>query len=145
MKDLIIQALNEASVILEKRTPSTKVNTIQVSIRDVNPLELLQFMKDNNIPDNAYFDGIENGYDAYDDICLSYDIDIPTTNEEKLKYNRYHFIGIAWKLIFDIHIKNGYNMVYNSALLKDSDIYNMYINKEFDRIVEYYSLKFIKI
>jgi len=45
-------------------------------------------------------------------------------------------------------MKNGYKRTgYNSGLLKqfdDTTVYDMYISKDFDRLVKYYSLPFVK-
>ena len=148
MKELIIQSLNTAFTVLEKRTPLTKKKAESVSIIDINPIDIPSFMKTNNIPNDASFDGRDNGYDAWDDILLSWEIDIPTTDKDKLKFKRDKFSSIAFKLVYDLLIKNGYKRVgYSSSLLKqfdDTTVYDMYINKDFDRLVKYYSLPFVK-
>lgn len=146
MKDLLIPALNDAFILLEKRVPQTKKETKYVNIEDVEPLDIVKFMKDNNIPNNAHFGGKPNGYDAFDEICLCYNIDVPTTNNEKLIYKRYTYTTIAWKLIYDKLIKNGYKRIpfnsYNE--FKNTTIYDMYVKKDFDSLVRYYSLHFTK-
>jgi len=148
MKDLIIQALNDAIVILDNRIPQTKKKTIYVNIDDVKPADILSFMKDNDIPATAEFGGKPNGYDAFDEVCLVYDVDIPTTEKDKLKAKKDRFTNIAFRAVYDLLIANGYKRVgYRSGLLKPFDnttVYDMYINKEFDRLVEYYSLPFVK-
>jgi hypothetical protein len=148
MKELIVQALNDAIVRLEDNIPQTKKNTIYVGIEDVKPTDILSFMKDNNIPDTAEFGGKPNGYDAFDEMCLVYDVDIPTTDKDKLKLKRSRFTNFAFRAVYDLLIVNGYKRVgYRSSLLKpfdDTTVYDMYINKEFDRLVEYYSLPFVK-
>lgn len=148
MKDLITQALNNAFGILEKQIPQTKKKTESISIIDVKPSELLSFMKSNDIPNDAVFSGRDNGYDAWDDIVLSWEIDIPTTDKDKKAFKRKRFTDIAWKVVYDILMKNGYKRVgYNSGLLKqfdDTTVYDMFISKDFDRLVKYYSLPFVK-
>jgi hypothetical protein len=148
MKDLIVQALSAAIVLLESRTPQTKKKTIYVGIEDVKPADILSFMEDNDIPDTAEFGGKPNGYDAFDEVCLVYDVDIPTTDKDKLKAKRDRFTNIAFRAVYDLLLANGYKSVgYRSNLLKPFDnttVYDMYINKEFDRLVEYYSLPFVK-
>ena len=143
MKDLIKKALDDAFILLEKRIPQTKKETKYICIEDVNPLEFYQFMKDNNIPDNAYFGGKPNDYDSFDQVCLCYDVDIPTTEKDKLNFCQESFSSIAWKCILDLLIKNGYKEIsYNSGLLKQFDgatVYDMYINNDYDMLVKYYS------
>jgi hypothetical protein len=108
----------------------------------------LRHMKDNNIPYNAYFKGIENGYDAYSGYCLAYDIQIPTTEKDKSKskFRIDRFGTFAFKNVYDLLTTNGFKRVgYNSGLLKEFDdttVYDMFINNEFDRLVKYYSLSF---
>ncbi|MFW6219979.1 MAG: hypothetical protein ACOC33_03990 [bacterium] len=150
MKDLIIAALNDAMTLLIKQIPQTKKKIKSIDISDISPSELTQFMKKNNIPDTVYFDGRNNSYDAWDigTIVLSWEINVPTTDEDKLKFKKQRFSTIAWKFVYDILIKNGYKRKgYNSGLLKefnDTTIYDMYINKDLNRLVKYYSLSFSK-
>ena len=100
MKNLIEKALDEAKVKLGKRTPLMKKQTETISIMDVSPIDLREFMKDNNVPDDAEFDGRDNGYDAWDDIQLSWNIDVPTTDKDKTDHDRRVFTTIAFKLVF---------------------------------------------
>ena len=64
MKDLIIKALSDACAKFDKTIPQTKKDEKFISISDVNPSDIVQFMKDNNIPNDATFGGADNGYDA---------------------------------------------------------------------------------
>ena len=91
MKNLIIKALDEAFTILENQVPQTKKKTETISIQDIKPLELISFMKSNNIPNDAYFTGTDNGYDGWDDIVLAWEVDVPTSEKEKLEYKNYRF------------------------------------------------------
>jgi len=148
MKELIIRTLDNAHSLLEKQVPKTKKKTKCVSIQEVNPLELSSFMKSNNIPNDAYFTGTDNGYDAWDDVVLAWEIEIPTTEKDKLIFKRKRFSSIAFKHVYKLLTKNAYKRVgYNTSLLKEFDdttIYDMYINKDFDRLVKYYLLSFKK-
>jgi hypothetical protein len=150
MKNLIIDALDEAYIRLEKQIPQTKKEMKTISIGDVKPLELTKFMKDNDVPDDAYFSGRDNGYDGWEvgDIVLAWDIDVPTNEKEKLKYSKDRFRNIAWQYVYRSLTTNGYTRVgYSSGLLKqfdDTTVYDMYMDKDFDRLVKYYSLPFIK-
>lgn len=149
MKDLIIQALEKAILQLENRVPKTKAHTKYFNIDDANPLLLAEFMKENNIPDNAYFAGIPNSYDSFDGIALAYDISIETTDLEREKFKNRVFTDIAFKEVFNLLKENGFKRVgYNTGLLKEFDnttVYKMFQNKELDRLVKYYSLRFQKI
>jgi Uma2 family endonuclease len=146
MKTLIIEALDKAFESLIKNVPLTKKKTEYVSIIDVNPLELTKFMKKNKIPKDASFGGRENGYDGWDDICLVWEVDVPTTETDRLKYKKERFTNIAFQSVRELLLINNYKRVgYNTRHLnefRDTTVYDMYINKEFDRLVRYYSLPF---
>jgi hypothetical protein len=147
MKDLIKDALTEAFTLLEKQRPKTKKEIRSIFI-DVEPLGLLKFMKDNNVPDDAFFSVHDDSSPfSSQELLLSWYVDVPTTERDDLKYNRNRFNAIAWSRLYPIMIENGYKRVgFNSGLLsnfKDTTVYDMYIEKDFDRLVEYYSLPFI--
>lgn len=148
MKDLIIKALDEAIKKLESSTPKTKTKEKTISVIDVEPLKIPSFMKENGIPDDAWFNTKTNEEDGYDDVVLSWDIGIPTTENDRDKYRRRRFSSIAFKFVFDALTGNGYERVgFNSGLLKEFDdttVYDMYMCKSFDRLVKYYSLFFKK-
>lgn len=147
MKDLIIEALNDVIVGLEARVPQTKKEGVYVNIDDVSPLDISKFMMEKNIPSDAHFAGKPNGYDSFDAVCLYYEIDVPTTKFEKTQYKRRLFNNIAFKKVYNSLILNGYKRVgFNSGLLKefnDTTVYDMYITKDFNRLVKYYSLYFV--
>jgi hypothetical protein len=149
MEDLIIQALDEAVVVLESNLPQWKIDVVQVDIDDVTPVNLAQFMKDNNIPDTAYFGLYEGGgFGRALEVCLYYQVDIPLTEQEKLKVRRNRFNHVSFKYVHDVLIKNGYNRAgcwsNQYSEFGNTCVYDMYINKHFDRLVKYYSLAFQK-
>jgi len=148
MKDLIITALNEANTVLEKRVPKTKKDYIQVSIEDVKPLELINFMKENNIPDDAQFSTTYEGETSFGssvDSSLFYWVEIETTSQDKLRFRKDKFSTIAFRLVSETLTKEGYKRKgFNSGLLKEFDcVYDMYMSGDFDRLVKYYSLYFV--
>lgn len=148
MKDLIIQALDGAIIKFDKQIPLTKKETKYINITNIKPLDIGNFIKENNLPDDVYFGGKPNGYDSFDEVCLCYEVFVPTTEKEKLKFKQKNFSTIAFKFVYDTLTNNGYKRVgFNTGLLKEFDnttVYDMYINKEFDRLVKYYSLPFVK-
>jgi len=149
MKNLIKDALDKAIVFLDKQIPQTKsIRKYSDSIMDVSPLDMADYMKANDIPMDATFDGVDNGYDGWDDFVLSWLVDVPTTDDDKLKFRRKRFRDLAWRQVHDSLLANGYNRVgYSTALLKqfdDTTVYDMYIAGDYARLVKYYSLPFIK-
>ena len=122
---------------------------------DVNPVDLPSFMQKNNVPNDAYFAGKPNGYDAYDSFLLCWDVTVPTTDADKQKSIRERFSTYAFAAIAEFLPKNGYKKVsMNSSDLRKFhekyklsviNTYDFYINKDFDALVEYYSLYYKKI
>ena len=146
MENLIIQALDQAVIKLETRISQTKKIGHEKSIMDVKPTELLDFMKENNIPDTADFSGHSNSYDAYDDFVLYWETTVPSTDADKDKERNHLFSQIAFKAVYDLLTANGYaRHGFSTHLLKEFDdttVYKMYITKDFDRLLKYYSLPF---
>lgn len=149
MKELMIQALEEAFVKVNHAIPKTKKKFESVSIMDVNPIDLITFMEKNEIPETASFGGRDNGHDGWNDILLEWTIYVPTTEKDNLTFLRKQFVNYAWRAMYDLLLQNGYKRVgYNTghlAQFDDTTVYDMYINKEFDRLEKYYSLPFVKL
>ena len=131
IRELIETPLAETLALVEKTTPQTKKVTKYVNIEDVKPAALIDFMKANSIPDDAWFGGKPNGYDAFDQVCLCYEVEVPTTEAEQLKHKRRVFGDRAFPLVYEALTQNGYKRVgFNSGLLdryKDTTVYDMYV------------------
>jgi hypothetical protein len=148
MKNIIIILLAEALTKVEAQTPKTKKVERNISINDVNPIDIPAFMIKNNIPDDAYISGVDNGYDGWHvgQLNLCWEVDVPLNDNDILQYKRIRFTSVAFKLMYDYLINNGYKRVgFNTARLrefKDTTVYDMYMNQEYDKLVDYYSLSF---
>ena len=149
MEDLILSALSVALEKLERQVPLTKNEEHFISLSGVDPLKLNEFMREENVPEDAWFDGLDNGYDAFSDIGLMWWTKIPTTQLDKLKFKMERFDGIAWNCVRDILLANGYSICqFDTALLREfkgTNLYTMYTNGEFDRIFKFYSFRFKKV
>jgi hypothetical protein len=146
MKNLIIQCLNNAKIELDKNRPTTIHDTIthSISIIDVNPLDLNKFILNNNIPNTAYFRVGADCYGDNTDVMLCWDVDNthPINDVEVLEYNRQKFGLIAWNKIHEVLLNNGYiqNVSFsNHTNFNIDNIYDSYINNEFDKLFDYYS------
>jgi hypothetical protein len=146
MKELITQALDEAFSRVLRQIPQTKKQLESLSILDVKPIDLSILLGANNIPEDAWFSGRDNGYDAWDDLLLCWEIDVPTTAKDREKFKRDRLSGIAFPPIYKLLTSNGYKRTpCDSRAMRRFDgttVYDMYSNKEFDRLVDYYSLFF---
>ena len=149
MQELILSALSVSLEKLEKRVPQTKNKENFISLRDVEPLKLIEFMRENNVPESAWFDGEDNGYDAFADIGLMWYTQVPTSEKDKLRFKVEHFDNIAWNFVRDILLANGYSICpFDTVLLREfkgTNLYTMYTNGEFDRIFKFYSFRFKKV
>lgn len=144
MKDLIIQVLPSA---LDAASYAETKNEIQsISVMDVSPIALPVFMEENGIPSDAWFSGNDNGYDGWDDFMLSWDVVVPTTDAERQHSLRESFRRRAFRRVSDLLKENGYRRYGSSTRLfkafDDTTVYDMYMNGEIDRLVDYYSLYF---
>jgi hypothetical protein len=150
MKSLIVETLEEVYRKVESSIPLTKQIEKSTDISDMCPTDLADYITVNNIPRSAYFYGVDNSYDGWERgiILLSWEVSIPTTEEDKQKYKRKRFDTIHSKCIYDCLTSNGYTRKgFSSNLLKEFDgttVYYMFINKQYGRLVKYYSLHFIK-
>jgi hypothetical protein len=162
MENLLKKALDDAFIKLENQVPQTKKKTETISIQDVKPSQLLSFMKSNDIPNDAYFTGTDNGYDGWNDIVLAWEVNVPTTEKEKLEYKNRRFHDIAFKSVYDLLTPNGYkrtsgqqdrnrisykkcsNSISSIILFDNKTVYEMYMDKDFKSLLEYYSMYFKK-
>lgn len=146
MKDLLIQALTDAFELIERRVPQTKIDRKEISIENVKPLDIVDFMKENGIPDDAYFVGAEEGQYG---VFLSWDVEVPTTEAEKLIFVKDRNNHVIWEYVYKLLTANGYKKTpYDSSYFKkfgNATVYNMFIKKDFDLLVEYYSGFFKKV
>lgn len=150
MKELILEGLNSAFSKLQKIAPKNKSKTItkNISIEDVEPMNLPKFMEDNNIPSDAYFSETGDGYSGLGRVVLAWEVNVHMSPKELFDFKKKRFDGIAWASVYEILTNNGYTRIgVNTALLRkfdDTTIYEMYTNSEFDRLIEYYSMYFKK-
>ncbi len=155
MKELIIQALDSVyEKFINVDIPETKRVEKTINIDNVKPIELHSFMNENNIPDDAElrYSTCESIYDDCEGFFLSWYVEEPLSESEKeaerSKCKKHIFSNYSFRAIYNLLIKNGYKRVgVNTGLLtpysKDT-VYEMFLNKDFDGLVNYYSLYFKK-
>ena len=147
MKDLIIQALNVVEKMVPE-IPKTKKVEKTISIENVKPIDIPSFMKENNVPDDAELSlGSE-----WEGFFLSWYVEVPLSESEmeaeRAERKRRIFSHYSFKTIYNLLTQNGYNRVgVNTALLvpySEAIIYEMFLNKDYNGLVKYYSLYFKK-
>ena len=147
MRNLIISALDTAMIRACESIPATKRIYKSISIIDVKPAELMEFMMTNNIPDHAWFSGPNNGYDdVWDDIQLTWDVYVPTSEKDDIQHTKRMFNNISFKYVYQSLTQNGYRRIGCDTLclrkFKDTTAYDMYMESDYDRLVDYYCLYF---
>jgi len=153
MKELIIKSLDEAFEKLAKIAPQAKNVNKQVNIKGLTLGQIQEIIKENNIPINATIDEIDDR-EKYDwgtnEIGILWYVEKPTTNDDILEFMRKDAWGYAFKAIHKALTENGYKykrVGFGSQILAEFDcttVYDMYINKDWERLVKYYSLQFEK-
>ena len=149
MKALIKEGLEITFNKVLKRVPETKIIEKLISVVDVDPLGLIDFMTENNIPDDAYFTGKDNGYDGWEDICLGWEVKVPTTDVEKLQFKRKRFEKDALVEVGKILRENGYTSSnYHYKKFKEIQgkeyLYDRYMKDDFNKLFELFSLLYEK-
>lgn len=150
MKNLIILALDKAYKYSIDRAQTYKYNYFESDNIDGMSLDkLLSYIKENNInPQTMVSARIDTESD--NDNLLSvhfvlYD-KVPCTAEEQEEKVRELFDGtFAFSSILSILESNGYRYCHKSRDMEHDGIYNLYMTKNFDLLVNYFSLFFKKI
>ena len=149
MKDLIIKALKEAHASLLQEVPTTKPKEVCVVVTDVPVTVLLNFLRQKDFPPDAKIGVNSNGR-----VQISYTSEQPMSEADKEKYKRDIFHEYAFKFVYDILIINGYRkksldtlsgerrwdkIIVSGKMFMNINIYDCYINKDFETIVSLYS------
>ena len=149
MKDLIIEALNDAHAILLQEVPTTKPKEVCVVVTDVPVTDLLNLLKGKDFPPDAKIGVNSNG-----GVQISYTSEQPMSEADKEKYKRDIFQEYAFKFVYDILIRNGYRkqsldtlsgerrwdkIITSGRMFANINIYDCYINEDFETIVNLYS------
>ena len=141
MIDILKEILPLAMEKSIKQAPKFKMIGVWRDISDVKPRDLASFMDDNNIPDHAEFDTDE------DYASLSWNESVATTDEEKHKYVVRRFDQVLWEFLYKRLTENGYTRTgcCSSIFKKYPSVHEMYMDKDFERIEEFYLHRFKKI
>lgn len=148
MKNLIILALDEAYKRSKKDAPEIKYDvTKSGSISGMTVSQLLSFIKENNINPEAVVSVDTESSDVFISVRLNLYNNIPLTEQEREyavrgNFDRYAAMG-AVRIMLE---NNGYKSKYvdrdKLMMYKTMSLYDMYMAKEFDFLVNYFSLFF---
>lgn len=145
MKELIKHALDEAyeKALKSASTQKTKKEYKYIEIKDVKPLELSNFMKENNIPDNVYF-STDNNHNGI--VCLCYEVEVNQSDSDKELMTKLIFNALYFGIIHKVMTSNSYTLqgAVLSKYFHFDYVYNLYMDKNFNELVKYFTVYFEK-
>lgn len=146
MINIIKEGLDKAYENIKKTYCKDKNVRKEISIIDVEPLELTNFMKENNIPDDAEFSGTDNGYDGWNDIVLAWYVKEPISEKEIDKIYRKFFYKKALMYVPKLLVNNGYIWKQTGSVQKNisSLLYQKYLENDEQWLVEFFSKSYEK-
>ena len=131
--------------------PLMKKKQKEVHIGGGNISKLLEIAENialtENIDKNVIQFIANTDYSTYGDIIAIFDIEVPKTKHDLEIEKEKRFKNKYFKVVYDEMIKNGYKRSFSSHSLKEFDdttVFKMFLNKDFDRLVKYFSLFFVK-
>lgn len=111
-----------------------------ISLEDIRPMDLLDTLKEFNITENHFFSINEN-----EEPCIMYSERIPDTEEYINARSEKLFHRLLWPKIYEYLIGIGYKRTSSDyTKLREYDIISLYSNQDYDKILEYYLLRFKK-
>ena len=147
MKKLIIPVLDEGYELLEKDMPKTKPLKRSFPITDrFRWYDVEVVVKSGGIRHRSFFEesDIKQVGDSKCVAQLSWFDDLPTTKSENLNYRKENFVGKSINKLIRVLESNGYIRSGKLPVLKKTTAYDMYMAKDYDGLVKYYSSIFFK-
>ena len=150
MKALINTVLTELLSDKRSRLPQSKTVTRTRSVLEETPYTLAKFMDDNGIPKEAWFEGDSPDYfeQSYSDFVLCWEVEIPTTDADKLNYLERVFNSNAFTRVAKALLADGYKRISpDHQTLKQyrgMSHYSLFTEGNMDTIVDYIKLHFTK-
>ena len=144
---IVNKVLAETMYVTAKSTPITKTVIKSKCIDGVKPLDLYAFMVENNIPETAYFDVIQDG-EGYATSCpqsvLCWEEKAPTTEKEQQIRNERRFENLVFpalhKAFYGTEFVRQYPYPSKYKPFQDKSIYQRYIDKDMTTLYNYFSL-----
>ena len=157
IRDAIEMSLHTAALTLSPN--KTKMSEKSVNIDGVKPKDLMAFMLEKGIPEDADFDWRDDNH-----LRLTWDIVVDTTEEEKMTFNKIHFPTRFFRLFSQRMIALGYKRIPtdSDSFKKGKEIwpfdfvasfnrkpnlhskYDSYLKGDLEPLIEYYSQFFKK-
>ncbi len=88
--------------------PTKKVSYKSIDIMDVEPYKLSEFLKANNVPENAVFEGVCNSYDACEEFVVTWGVEVPINEQDLNSYIKQAFEKKVYNELRKLFLHNGY-------------------------------------
>lgn len=154
MKELLVIAFNEAYDKLCSSVPKTKEIQKVLNIDNLSLLQLNNKINDLGISADRVVFSTKTEYTTlsnYEKPVILYNVICDTTETEQLEYKHNKMKLFADKCVYDIlmhyeykQIWPNYNKLEQLGLYK-ADLYDLYINNDWNKICAYYSCFYVKI
>jgi hypothetical protein len=152
MRKILEAELGRAElIVISKATKAARNKVVWHTscINNVTPKDLPVYMESNNIPETATFEvDCAGGFEELINLSWS-TVEALSDEEYKLKYNstlRTMFVATGFMYVAIGLQRAGYKRTSCSLesvkRFKDICLYDLYINKEYDELVTYFSLYF---
>jgi len=149
LKEIIINKVIPETLSLKIGTTKRDVKNIEIEdSQNLNSLTqtIEKISKEYNIEMDKIFIGVVNDYDG-GTFCASFDVVVEKTPKEIKKELISLIERKTWKIVYDNMLSNGFKRTgFNSSLLKAFDnttVYEMVKNNEVDKLVSYYSFRYV--
>ena len=144
MKKELLKLLDNAKKDFSREIPYSGKSSRCIDISDIDPKDLHSFMKEKEIPMDAYFSGIDNGYDGFSAPALCWEVEINLSDESRMKLLRDKFNRNITSYVVKRMRLMGYKDVKPVIIgkhLTRKSLYSLYTNDP-NNLVEYFSSYF---
>lgn len=139
MKEIIINELNSIAEDDEMKSTTKRVPKYSDSLLGMSLEEVVQLCKDSNIPDRATLDG-KDEEEGYSDFYFHW-LEFEQMTEEEMKEKRKQYFNVMVRWICAVLEEKGYKRKVG-GVLGYRDYYSLYLDKEYDIIVEQFTAIF---
>lgn len=147
MKELMIKTLNDVyNELINNKCKTTHIVSHSEYINEFTVSTFNTFIKKNNIPDDAVISTSVSDY--YDDTyyaTIYWNVEVPNSEDYKVKYTRTHFEGNAFDAMSIALLNNGYvSRNFPCNIQSKHAVYNWYMDKNWEELEHYYLIFFKK-
>lgn len=143
MKDVLSKLLSNAEKEFLRGIPKYGISHKEIDISDVEPRNLTRFMNHNKIPMDAYFSGIDNGYDGFSAPSICWEVKTTLDEDARMKLLKQKFHSRITAYVVRRMRLMGYEEIRPVVIKKHlmgRNLYDLY--KDEDHLIEYFCCYF---